>query len=91
MSTANLNIRLDENVKNAAEKILSELGLNMTTAITIYLRQVARQRAIPFALSLGPAIPQETWNAMQEAKQLLRPGVGKEFHSIEELRQDWMS
>lgn len=45
MATTNLNIRTDKEIKEAAEKIYSSLGLNMTTAINMFLRASIRERA----------------------------------------------
>ena len=42
MATTNLNIRTDKEVKDKAEEIFSELGLNMTTAVNIFLRTAIR-------------------------------------------------
>ena len=58
MSATNLNIRTDKEIKNQAEKIFNELGLNMTTAINMFLRTVVREYGIPFELKLD--VPQET-------------------------------
>lgn len=52
MANINLNVRVDENIKNAVDKILNELGLNMSTAINIYLRQIVRENGIPFEIKL---------------------------------------
>ena len=52
METTNLNIRTDREVKLEAEKIFEELGLSMTTAINIFLRQTIRENGMPFALNL---------------------------------------
>lgn len=54
--TATLNLRINQDVKHNAEAVLSALGLSMTAAITIYLKQIALKGAIPFELSLpqGP-------------------------------------
>ncbi|BAL84391.1 hypothetical protein SELR_26830 [Selenomonas ruminantium subsp. lactilytica TAM6421] len=54
--TATLNLRINQDVKHNAETVLSALGLSMTAAITIYLKQIALKGAIPFELSLpkGP-------------------------------------
>ena len=54
--TATLNLRINQDVKQNAETVLSALGLSMTAAITIYLKQIALKGAIPFELSLpkGP-------------------------------------
>ena len=50
MATTNLNIRTDKEVKDKAEEIFSELGLNMTTAVNIFLRTAIREHGIPFEL-----------------------------------------
>ena len=52
-TTTNLNIRTEKDVKDAAEQIFNELGLNMTTAINIFLRQTIRSNGIPFELKLN--------------------------------------
>ena len=44
----NVNIRMDKEVKEQADKLFSELGLNFTTAINAFVRQSLRERAIPF-------------------------------------------
>ena len=46
MATTNLNIRTDKEVKDKAEEIFSELGLNMTTAVNIFLRTAIREHGI---------------------------------------------
>lgn len=48
-----INIRIDDNLKKDAEEILDDMGLNMTTAITIYLKAIVRTKSIPFNLGLG--------------------------------------
>ncbi|MEJ8305769.1 type II toxin-antitoxin system RelB/DinJ family antitoxin [Saccharibacillus sacchari] len=51
MAQANINIRVDEEVKKEAELLFSELGLNMTTAVNIFIRQSIRQGGIPFDIT----------------------------------------
>ncbi|MBQ8578783.1 MAG: type II toxin-antitoxin system RelB/DinJ family antitoxin [Clostridia bacterium] len=48
MATTNLNIRVDENLKKEAEVLFSDLGLNMSTAITMFLRSAINYNGIPF-------------------------------------------
>lgn len=48
--TTILNIRMDKEVKEKSEKLFDELGLNMTTAINIFLRQAIRVNGIPFEI-----------------------------------------
>jgi DNA-damage-inducible protein J len=50
-----LNINLDANLKQQASLTLADLGLDFTTAITIYFKQIVSKRRIPFEISL-PAL-----------------------------------
>ncbi len=52
MASVNLNVKLDSNIKKEAEKVLGDLGLNMSSAVNCFLRQVIRTQALPFSLSL---------------------------------------
>lgn len=70
MSATNLNIRTDKEIKNQADEIFNELGLNMTTAINMFLRNVVREYGLPFELKLD--VPQETApEATLESKKML--------------------
>ena len=48
---AQINIRIDDNLKEKAEKLFDELGLNMSTAFNIFIRQSIRQGGIPFEIT----------------------------------------
>ena len=52
MATTNLNIKTDKEIKEQAEIIFSESGLNMTTAINMFLKTIVRDNGIPFELKL---------------------------------------
>ncbi len=69
MATTNLNIRTDKDVKDQTEEIFNELGLNMTTAINIFLRTAIREQGIPFDLKLD--VPNDTTAAaIKEGRNL---------------------
>ena len=51
MSTTNINIRTDSELKAKAQLILAELGFDMSTAINVFLSQVVYKQAIPFEIS----------------------------------------
>jgi len=51
--STNLNIRIDKELKEQAECFFSELGLNMSSAFNIFVRQSLRQGKIPFEISLA--------------------------------------
>ncbi len=85
MESTNLNIRTDKAVKAAAERIFEELGLNMTTAVNIFLRQTIRENGIPFELKLS--VPnEETVAAMEEGMRIAYDKSVKGYKSMEELK-----
>ena len=49
-ANANINIRVDNEIKNKAQDVFAALGLDMTSAINIFLRQAIRKNGIPFEL-----------------------------------------
>jgi len=51
--TTNLSIRIDSNLKNEADKMFNTLGMNLTTAITVFVKQAVMQKKIPFEISLS--------------------------------------
>lgn len=85
METTNLNIRTDREVKLAAERIFEELGLNMTTAVNIFLRQTIRENGIPFELKLD--VPNDvTAAAIAEGRALARNTESKGYTNMDDLR-----
>ena len=82
MSTTNLNIRTDKDVKEKAEKIFNELGLNMTSAVNIFLRTAIRERGIPFELKLD--VPNET--TIEEGRRMASDPSSPRYSNIDELR-----
>ena len=85
MATTNLNIRTDKDVKDQAEMIFNELGLNMTTAINMFLRTTIREHGIPFSLKLD--VPNETTiSAIEEGRRLIEDPSTPRYSSIDELK-----
>ena len=52
--TATINIKTDSELKKQAEELFSDLGMNMTTAFNIFLRQAVRENRIPFEITRDP-------------------------------------
>ena len=50
--TTNLSIRIDRNLKDEADQMFNALGMNLTTAITVFVKQAVRQKRIPFEIAL---------------------------------------
>ena len=48
---ANVSIRMDDNLKKQAEDLFNDLGMNLTTAFTIFVKQAIREQGIPFEIT----------------------------------------
>ena len=84
MSTANLTVRIDTSVKSEAEKLFEDLGMSISTAFNIFLRQAVRAQAIPFTISRG-ITNRTTLTAMREAEQIANDPSVPSFSSRESL------
>ena len=85
MATVNMSIRMDTELKKQADAMLSDMGLNMTTAMNMFLRQVVRQGRIPFEIATD--IPNsETLAAMKEVDDMINGKIpAKKYTSTDEL------
>lgn len=85
MAQTNINIRMDENLKQQFDRLCNELGLNMTTAFNIFAKTMVRQQKIPFEVALD--IPNaETLSAIDDVNH--DRNLSKSFHSIADLMED---
>jgi len=85
MATTNLNMRIETDLKKRSEQIFTELGLTMTTALTVFLRQVVRSNGIPFEMRLN--IPNDDTLAAIDDVNMDR-NMSRKFHSVKELMED---
>ena len=70
--TANITTRVEPEIKEQAEAVLNQLGISMSTAMTIYLRQIALQRKIPFEAALpSPNIRSLSEMSQSEVDEIL--------------------
>lgn len=85
MAQTNINIRMDDHLKQQFDRLCNELGLNMTTAFTIFAKTMVRQQKIPFEVALD--IPNsETLAAIDDVNH--GRNLSKTFHSVAELMED---
>lgn len=83
---ANINIRVNEEVKNEADNLFNKLGLNMSTAINIFLVKAINTNSIPFDVNLE--IPNaETRLALEEGKKIAKDKTRKTFKNTKELKE----
>ncbi len=68
-----VNVRVEKKIKTEASRTLSGLGLDMSTAVKMFLYQVVAEQGIPFVPTKNPATIRARWDA-QVADALKRPG-----------------
>ena len=86
-STTNISIRMDSDLKAQADALFSELGMNLSTAFNIFVRQSLREGRIPFDISLNRP-NEETVAAMLEAKRIAKDPSVKGYTDLDELFTD---
>ena len=82
--TVNLSIRIDKNLKIQADELFAELGMNMTTAFNIFVRQSVRQGKIPFEITLNKPNA-ETLAAIREIEEMRSGLIPKQSMSVAEF------
>lgn len=87
-----LQIRIDKKEKQAVKKVLDELGLDVSAAVKIYLRQIVQARGIPFRLTtVNGFTPAEEEMILRESGALrrqARQGKLKTFRTVKDMWRD---
>lgn len=89
MATAVLQTRVDSEMKAEAESLFESLGLDITTAIRLFLRQSINQQRIPFDI-VPPKynFTEETLSAIEEARRISKDPTVKSYSSSKDLFED---
>lgn len=82
--STNISIRMDSDLKAAAEQLYSELGMNISTAFNIFVRQSLREGGIPFKITTDTP-NKETVAAMLEAERIANDSSVKGYTDMDEL------
>ena len=83
MAQTLVNIRMDEELKRNMEQTCQELGMNMTTAITIFAKKLTREQRIPFEVSVDPFYMECNMEHLRRGVEALNAGKGVEHDIIE--------
>nr|WP_263314563.1 type II toxin-antitoxin system RelB/DinJ family antitoxin [Mammaliicoccus sp. Marseille-Q6498] len=86
MATVPTQIHIDENVKNQANTLFNDLGIDMNTAVNIFLRQCLLSEGLPFNVVL-PKYNDKTLEAMIEAKKISRDESVVSYNTMEDLKK----
>lgn len=85
MATTPTQIRIDANIKQEATDLFGNLGLDMSSAVNIFLHQCVLRGGLPFTVEM-PAYSQKTLDAMEEARRISSNPDVKGYTSLEELK-----
>ena len=85
MATARISVNVDGEIKRNAQKILSEIGMDLTTAIDLFLRTIVREERIPFDLRTKNAFFEETH------RQYIREELAKSIIESDNPETIWLS
>lgn len=86
MPTVQTQIRIDSGVKKQANELFSELGLDMSGAVNIFLRQCILRGGLPFKVEV-PQYSKELLSAADEAKRISRDPDVPGYTSMEDLKK----
>ena len=90
MATSPTQIRIDSKVKAEANELFNELGIDMSSAVNIFLRQCILRGGLPFNVEL-PRFNAETLAAMEEARRISRDLDTPSYSSMAELKKALLS
>jgi len=86
-TTTNISIRMDADLKKQADALFAELGMNLSTAFNIFVRQSLREGGIPFDITLGQP-NRETEAALMEAVRIAKDPSVKGYTDLDALFAD---
>ena len=86
MPTVQTQIRIDSGVKKQAKELFNELGLDMSSAVNIFLRQCILRGGLPFKVEV-PQYSKELLSAADEAKRISRDPDVPGYTSMEDLKK----
>lgn len=87
MATVPTQVRIDENLKKQATELFSQLGMDMSSAMNIFLKQCVMRGGLPFEVVV-PQYKQEVLAAMEEAKRISKDPDTKRYSSFSEAMED---
>lgn len=87
MATVQTQIRIEEDVKKQAMELFNQLGIDMSSAVNMFLRQSIMRGGLPFSVEI-PRYKPEVLEAMEEAKRISRDPNTKRYSSFAEALED---
>lgn len=89
---ANVSFRMDDALKRETEEILDSLGLNMTTAMTMFAKAIVRENRLPLDLSLDPFYARPNMRRLERTISRYHAGqskpIAKTLEELEGMEED---
>lgn len=83
MSQTKISIRIDSELKKNMETVCSDLGLNITTAFTIFAKKMLREQRVPFDVAIDPFYSESNLKHLREGIKELNAGLAVSHGLIE--------
>ena len=88
MAQANVNIRMDAELKNNLDQLCNELGMTISTAVTIFAKAMVRNGGIPFDVRIDTP-NKETLEAFQEIEEMKKnPSAYKRYTNVRKMMEE---
>ena len=91
MAKTTANISIDADTKQKAQALFAELGMDLSTAVTVFFRQAIREHSIPFEITAD--IPNaETREAIAEVQRMKKnPSLGKAYDDVDSMFEELLA
>ncbi len=86
MATTPTQIRIDADIKKQVSELFNDLGLDMSSAVNLFLHQCLLRGGLPFSVEM-PHYSQRTLNAMEEARRISHDPDVNGYSSMDELKR----
>jgi DNA-damage-inducible protein J len=82
LATQNVTVRMDKELKKQAESLFSDLGMNMSTAVNVFIRQSVREGRIPFEVTRDPFFSEANMRHLCRVARDMEAGIGVSEHEL---------
>ena len=87
MATVPTQVRIDEELKKQSMELFTQLGIDMSSAVNMFLKQCVMRGGLPFAVEI-PQYKSEVIEAMEEARRISKDPNTKRYGSFAEALED---
>ncbi len=90
MAQTTISVRMDDTLKKDFDSVCNDLGLTMTTAVTLLAKKMTREKRLPFEVSIDPFYSASNLDALEESIDQMKQGktVTKTMEELEALADE---